>query len=486
MNPADGHNRFGTGTWLFLRALAAIHFVAFGSLWLQLEGLIGPDGLLPAGGYLQAVREHLGGAAWGQLPTLFWWLGTDTALHVVCALGLVSAALLFAGIAPGPCLAVLWTGYLSLCGVGQVFFNFQWDALLLEATFLALFVTPWAWLPWWRRIEPARIARWLLVWLLFRLMFLSGAVKLASGDATWATLTALAHHYETQPLPTPLAWHAHHLPVWFHRLSCAIMFGIELLLPFFFWSPWRILRHIAAFATVGLMVLIALTGNYTFFNLLTAALCLLLLDDACWRRFKLPLPAAGEFAPRHPTRWVLWPAAAGITLFTAVQAVPSVKRDWQPPAVFWKVAEAVHPFRSLNNYGLFMVMTTTRPEIVIEGSMDRRYWQAYEFRHKPGDPARRPTWAAPHQPRLDWQMWFAALGRPEQNPWMSALCEDLLTNNPAVTGLLAHNPFPDAPPRYLRAVRYEYRFTTREERRATGNTWERMPLDYYIAPVSLR
>lgn len=486
MNPSDGRNRYATGTWLFLRALAVIHFIAFGSLWLQLEGLIGPQGVLPAGGYLSAVREHLGGTAWAQLPTLFWWLGTDTALHAVCALGLLSAGLLFAGIAPGACLAVLWLGYLSLCGVGQVFFNFQWDALLLETTFLALFVTPWAWLPWWRRTEPPRVARWLLVWLLFRLMFLSGAVKLASGDATWATLTALAHHYETQPLPTPLAWHAHHLPVWFHRLSCALMFGIELLLPVFFWSPWRILRHVAAFATIGLMLLIAVTGNYTFFNLLTVALCLPLIDDACWQRVKLSLPAAStDFAPRHLTRWALWPAAAAIVLFTAIQAIPSVKRDWQPPAAFWKVAEVVHPFRSLNNYGLFMVMTTTRPEIVIEGSMDRRYWQSYEFRHKPGNLSRGLTWVAPHQPRLDWQMWFAALGRLEHNPWMSALCEDLLKNTPEVTALLAHNPFPEAPPRYLRAVRYEYRFTTRAERLATGRTWERTPLDYYLAPVAL-
>jgi hypothetical protein len=483
MNPDEGRNRYATGTWLFLRALAVVHFIAFGSLWLQLEGLIGPNGVLPAGAYLEAVREHLGGTAWSQLPTLCWWLGTDWGLHALCALGLVSAIMLFVGVAPGPSLVALWFAYLSLCGVGQVFFNFQWDALLLETTFMALWVSPWTWLPLWRRHEPPLIGRLLLVWLLFRLMFLSGAVKLASGDATWATLTALAHHYETQPLPTMLGWYAHQLPVWFQRMSCAVMFVIELVLPFFFWVRWRQLRHGAALATIGLMGLIALTGNYTFFNLLTVALCLPLLDDAFWRR---QVPATTDTRPRFASRWMVWPVAAFVVVFTAIQAVPSVWRAWKPPESFWSVAAVVQPFRSLNNYGLFMVMTTTRPEIVIEGSHDGRYWLPYGFRHKPGDLARRPTWVAPHQPRLDWQMWFAALGRLDHNPWVLHLAEHLLKGTPAVTDLLAHNPFPEGPPRHLRAVRYEYRFTTRAERRESGQWWERTPIDYYLAPASLR
>ncbi len=484
-NSPEGRNHYATGVWLFFRALAVIHGIAFGSLWLQLDGLIGPNGVAPAGTYLEAARAHFGGTAWSQLPTLCWWLGTDAALSGLCLVGLVCAGLLFFGVAPGPSLIVLWLSYLSLCGVGQAFFGFQWDALLLETTLLAFFVTSWAWLPLWRRHEPPRFGRLLLVWLVFRLMFLSGVVKLTSGDATWATLTALAHHYETQPLPTLLGWYAHHLPVWFHRTSCAVMFIIELVLPFLFWLPWRQVRHLAALFTMGLMLLIGLTGNYTFFNLLTAALCLPLLDDAFWCRL-IPIACTPAESPRFVSRWVLAPVAGLIVLVTTLQALPSLSRDWQAPEAFQPVAAALQPYRSLNNYGLFRVMTTTRLEIVIQGSRDGRHWESYEFRHKPGDLARRPTWVAPHQPRLDWQMWFAALGQLEHNPWMLSLCEHLLKGTPEVTALLAGNPFPEAPPRHLRAVRYEYRFTTREERRQTGEWWQRLPVDYYLAPAALR
>ncbi len=482
MSPPEGHNRFATGTWFFLRALAVVHLIAFTSLWVQLDGLIGPGGVLPAGPYLAAVREHLGLGAYWQLPTVCWWLGTDTALHLLCALGVICSLLLFAGLAPAASLVVLWLTYLSLCGVGQVFFNFQWDALLLEATFMAVWIAPWTWRPLWSRAEPPRLARWLLAWLLFRLMFLSGAVKLSSGDPSWANLVALTFHYETQPLPTPLGWHAHHLPAWFHQLSCAVMFVIELAAPFLFFAPWHHARHAAALATIGLMLLIALTGNYTFFNLLTIVLCLPLLDDAFWRRSSAATSVPLRFAPR----WMLATLGTGVVLFTAIQAGPSLVRSWRPPAAFGSVAAVVGPFRSLNNYGLFMVMTTERPELVIEGSRDGRTWLAYEFRHKPGDPGRRPTWVAPHQPRLDWQMWFAALGHLEHNRWVLSLCEHLLKNSPDVTALLAHNPFAAEPPRHLRIVRQDYRFTDRAQRARTGRWWERTPVEYYLAPTTLR
>jgi hypothetical protein len=177
--------------------------------------------------------------------------------------------------------------------------------------------------------------------------------------------------------------------------------------------------------------------------------------------------------------------AGGIGVFTTIQAVPALFRSWSPPVVFRSWSQAVAPFRSFNNYGLFAVMTTNRPEIVIEGSDDGRKWQAYEFRHKPGDLSRRPAWVAPHQPRLDWQMWFAALGRIEHNRWMLALCEHLLRGTPEVTGLLATNPFPDAPPRHLRAVRYEYKFTDHGERSRTGRWWRQTPVEYYLPPVTL-
>jgi hypothetical protein len=487
--PVEGRNRFAVSGWLFLRLLAVIHLIAFVSAWVQWEGLIGPHGLLPAGPYFAAVREHLGSAAYLRLPSVCWWLGAGAALPVLCGVGVTAALLLFAGIAPALCLAVLWAAYLSLCGAGQVFFNFQWDALLLETTLFALFVAPWAWLPRWGLREPPRPGRLLLGWLLFRLMFLSGVVKLASGDPTWRDLTALTFHYETQPLPTSVAWFVHQLPAWWHRASCAGLFTIELLAPFCLFGPRR-LRHRAVLLLVTLMGAIALTGNYTYFNLLTVALCLFSLDDAFWHG----LPLARRFvsgngipgaAPPGGRPWFAWSAGACLFAFTFLQALPAVVPELGLPPGFRAVAQAVAPFRSLNNYGLFAVMTNPRPELIFEGSDDGRDWRAYEFPHKPGAVDRRPTWVAPHQPRLDWQLWFTALGAPTQNPWVMNLCEHLLRGTPAVLALLETNPFPRQPPRFVRVVRYEYHFTDTATRAATGHWWRRTPLDFYVRPASL-
>lgn len=482
--------RFAFAAWLFLRLLALVHLVAFLSAWVQLGGLIGPRGVLPAGRYFAAVREHLGstGAAFAQLPSLAWWFGTETFLHVLCGAGFALSALLFAGVAPALCLGLLWAAYLSLSCAGQIFFGFQWDALLLETTLLAVLLAPWSWLPLWRSHEPPRLARLLLAWLLFRLMFLSGIVKLTSGDPLWRGLTALTVHYETQPLPTPLAWFAHQLPAAWHRGACAGMFVIELVAPFLLFAP-RALRHNAALLFLALMAVIALTGNYTFFNLLTAALCVLALDDVFWSRL---LPARcnlGRFASAAVPRWrerVIAPVALAVVVYTAVQALPSVfPRAGRVPG-FDAVAQHVAPFRSLNNYGLFAVMTHPRRELVFEGSADGRTWQAYAFPHKPGALDRRPTWVAPHQPRLDWQLWFAALGAPQQNPWVLAVCEHLLRGTPEVLALFAENPFAAQPPRFIRVVRYDYRFTDATVRADTGRWWDRTPVDFYVPSASLR
>lgn len=481
---------FALSTSIFLRLLAVIHLIAFTSLWTQLSGLIGPHGILPAARYLDAFREHFGGSAYLQLPTLAWLFGTDAFLPFLCAIGVVSAALLFAGIAPALCLAVLWLAYLSLVNVGQIFLGFQWDALLLEVTLLSIFLAPWRWLPRWRLLEPPPLAHFLLRWLTFRLMLLSGIVKLTSGDPTWRNFTALTFHYETQPLPNPLAFWTHHLPASFHQLACAGMFFTELVVPFFLFAPRR-LRHPAALLLAALQLIIALTGNYAFFNLLTAALCLLSLDGAFWhsvlpRRFaRSPTPSDLPPLPR----WSKIPALAGaavVVLFTSLQALPSLNRSWRPPAWFNALNARIGPFYSLNNYGLFAVMTTSRPELIFEGSNDGRLWHAYELPYKPGDLSRAPPIVAPHQPRLDWQLWFAALGAPQHNLWVSAVCEHLLRGTPDVLRLFEKNPFPDQPPRYVRVVRYDYRFTTPEHRARTGQWWRRTPIDYYIAPAALK
>lgn len=493
---SDGRHHFACGTWLFLRALALIHLIAFVSLWTQLAGLIGPHGILPAGNFLRAAHEQLGAAAYAQLPTLCWLFGAETFLHVLCAAGVTLSLLLFAGVAPAICLALLWACYLSLVNVGQLFLGYQWDALLLETTLLAILVAPWTLLPLWRPVNPPRAAHWLLAWLLFRLMFLSGIVKLTSGDATWRDFSALTFHFETQPLPTPLAWWVHHLPARTLHACCAGMFVIELLAPFFVLGP-RALRHNAALLLLALQAAIALTGNYTFFNLLAAALCLPCLDDAFYHRLLSLFPSrrycqlivdttSRPSGLRTVPRWLAACVLLLATSYTSLLALPSLIRGVRLPRWTAPIANAVAPFNSLNNYGLFAVMTTMRPELIIEGSDDGRDWHAYELPHKPGDLARRPTFVAPHQPRLDWQLWFAALGSPEQNRWMLLLCEHLLRGTPDVLALFARNPFPVHPPRYLRVVRYEYHFTDPAERARSGRWWRRTPLDYYVPPSSLR
>ncbi|MFA5057974.1 MAG: lipase maturation factor family protein [Opitutaceae bacterium] len=483
---------FGTSTWIFLRLLGAVHLIAFLSFWTQLGGLVGPQGILPAQPYFDAVGASLGVSRLWQLPTLCWWFGGGWFLQVLCGAGVALSLALIAGCAPALCLLGLWTAYLSLCAAGQIFMNYQWDALLLETTLLAIFVTPWSAWTWSRRADPPRPARWLLWWLLFRLMLLSGAVKLLSGDPAWRHLTALKYHFETQPLPTWLGWYAHQLPGWIKSTACAGMFAIELGAPFLLLLPRRA-RQGGALLQISLQALIALTGNYTFFNLLTAALCLLFFDDACWRNLARRLGlrhSTGATArcsfPRWCPRWLLRPAAGAIFSLTALVTLGTLFPRMTWPRGLLAVQEAVAPFRSFNSYGLFAVMTRERPEIIIEGSDDGRIWLPYTFKAKPGDPQRRPGFVAPHQPRLDWQLWFAALESPAENPWVTNLCERLLEGSPDVLALFASNPFPRRPPRRIRAVLYDYRFTSRRQRAATGNWWDRTPVDYYVPPVSLR
>jgi hypothetical protein len=485
-------NRYALSTSVFLRMLALIHVAAFLSFWVQLPGLIGTHGISPASVYLQAVREQVGSSGYAQLPTLCWWFGADTFLHVLCGSGVAAAVLLFAGIAPGICLSVLWLAYLSLVNVGQNFLGFQWDALLLETTLLAIWVAPFTLLPRWRAVEPPPLARWLLLWLLFRLMLLSGVVKLTSGDPTWRNLTALTFHYETQPLPTPLAWWAHHAPTAVHRTSCVVMFVIELAVPFLLFAPRR-LRHIGAVLLIALQLGVAVTGNYAFFNFLTIALCIIAIDDAFWLRlFPRHFRTLRETGPlartpaAHPLRIVGVALGTLVIAYTSLLALPAFGHTFRLPNAVYSVAARIGPFNSFNNYGLFAVMTTSRPELIFEGSNDAQTWLPYELPYKPGDLARRPRFVAPHQPRLDWQLWFAALMPPEQNPWVLAVCEHLLRGTPEVLALFSRNPFASAPPRYVRVVRYDYHFTSASERRETGNWWRRTPQDLYVPPSALR
>ncbi len=514
--------------WVFLRLLGIIYLIAFVSLGTQILGLVGSSGISPAGQFMESARFHFNQAHAGmeryhELPTLCWFSASDGFLRFLCGAGAVLSILLISNVAPALCLFLLWLIYLSLTTVCGVFLGFQWDALLLETGLLAIFLAPLQIFSWPATASPpSRTILWLLRWLLFRLMFESGAVKLLSGDTTWRSLTALNFHYETQPLPTWIAWYAHQLPAGIQTACVFTMFVIELVAPFLIFAPRR-LRFFGCWLLILLQVAILLTGNYCFFNLLTIALCVLLLDDALlarlvsnrWRgrfvpeqtRFftdknaqpesisngkalaEISVPPPSLSTPevrRHGwPGWIIVPLTAVIMLVTLAQLFGMLfaSRAW--PAPLMALDEWISPFRSVNSYGLFAVMTTTRREIIIEGSNDGRNWLAYEFKYKPGDPKRRPQFVAPHQPRLDWQMWFAALGNYQGNPWLVDFCARLLQGSPEVLGLLGHNPFPDAPPRYIRGVIYIYHFSNFQERKTKGIWWRRELMGEYLPVISL-
>jgi hypothetical protein len=437
---------------------------------------------MPAGRFLEWAHSMYGGDSYRMLPTLFWLGAGDVALRVVAWSGAALSLLLVLGVAPLATLVLLWVLYLSLVVAGQDFLSFQWDALLLETGLLAILWAPATRLLGRNERVPSELARFLVVFLLFKLMFLSGATKLLSGDPTWRNLTALDYHFETQPLPPWTAWYVHHLPGGAHRALTVLTFLGELVAPWLLFLPARFrgLRLGAAVAIILLQVGIAATGNFGFFNLLTIVLCVAALDDGVPARLR-PGWTAGELQPESQGRQLFLRVAAPVLL--ALSALSLVREmaytipngrgmrfwpQWGERVLGWGT-----PLRSINGYGLFRVMTTARPELVLEGSRDGVVWEAYDFHYKPGDVQRRPGFVAPFHPRLDWQLWFAALSPMASYPWLETLAERLRAGTPEVVGLLGRNPFARGPPRFVRATLYDYRFSTTEERRRTGAWWVR-------------
>ena len=473
--PALEPARYDWVSWVFVRLLGLIYIAAFASLGVQILGLVGSAGVLPIEPYLRAMHQQFGSTAYRVLPTLFWLNASDTALVAGTVIGVALGALVTLGIAVRAALIGLFALYLSYIYAGRVFMTFQWDLLLLEAGFLAIFLT-----------GRSRIVVWLYRWLVFRYLFMSGAVKLLSGDATWRNLTALEYHFETQPLPTPLAWYAAHLPHWALVSGTVATFVVELGLVFLIFAPRR-LRAAAAWGVIGFQLLILLTGNYNFFNLLTMFLCLFLFDDAALRTV-LPTRLVVRLTERV---WRPGRSATMIATVLALIVVPiGTDRVWQlfsrsDIPVVGALTTAVEPLLIVNPYGLFSIMTTTRPEIVVEGSDDGQGWREYEFRYKPGALSRRPPWNIPHQPRLDWQMWFAALGGAWPPPWFGGFMRGLLENSSPVLSILSSNPFSDRPPKYVRALLYDYRFADRQTHAATGQWWVRRLEGHYFPAVSL-
>ncbi|EDV28848.1 uncharacterized protein TRIADDRAFT_18249 [Trichoplax adhaerens] len=556
----------------FLWWIAAIYLFAFTSFYLQIPGLYGKNGIIPVDNQLDLKNgnEKSIPKKFSSTPTLLWFMGdygldAEQSLELLSIVGMLLAwfAMITPRVRNAATFLALWIFYLSIFKVGTIFLWFQWDILLLETGFLAIFVAPFALIRS-RKIEPQahdNLTMWLIKWLLFRLMFASGVVKLTSECPTWWKLTALTIHYESQCIPTPLAWYAHQLPVWFQKFSVVMTYVIEIALPFLFFSPIRSLRLISFYGQLLLQILIILTGNYNFFNLLTIGLCISLLDEnylAKWFSVdKEPTDKGTGALPTGVQRfigWIKWLLTAWAMLMLCywVQRLFTVRfmEGNQPitckiaftkasfnsalvsamPITVWigsisllaeilttiknsiiapnnvgqkffttlkssvyiiaaivlfcislnthcvldpKLQKSLSPVikkwyddsKSLeisNPYGLFRSMTGVggRPEVVIEGSDNLNSgWKKYEFYYKPGNVRRSPPAITPHQPRLDWQMWFLALGSYDQNPWFKSFLHRLLTNQKEVVELLQYNPFPDKPPKYIRSKLYHYHYT---------------------------
>lgn len=486
--------------WIFLRALAAIYFSAFFALLFQIEGLNGPLGIIPTGRYLAALGKELGGSALGHLwnaPTLFWWHSGAGFMMGVMWVGIAASVAAFLNLWPRVSFLVCFVCFLSFVAGAADFSGYQSDGMLLEAGFLALFFAPPGWLPGWGSGHPPmRAALWLLQWEWFRIYFESGLVKVLSGDSSWHNGTAMIGYYQNSPLPTWVGWYAGHLPNWFQRASTVGTLVMELALVLMLFLP-RPLRIACFFIVTPWEIAVILTGNYAFLNYIVLSLGVLLLDDRFLMRFvparfrsgaetaieravqtvvawKLALRGACLAVSALMLSWIAYDTTAG--MITIV--LPNLPLPNQP-------VKALEPFRIANQYGLFAVMTSGRYEIEFQGSNDRETWTAYPFRYKPQALNERPRIYAPYQPRFDWNLWFASLRPWQQNDIVPITQARLLQNDSAALGLFRANPFAGSPPKYVRAVLWQYWFTSMDEKRATGNWWKRQMLGQYSPTMTL-
>jgi hypothetical protein len=497
--------------WIVLRFLGLIYFSAFFSLVFQIRGLIGPEGILPATDYLQAIAQSLGHARFWYAPTLLWLSSGSQMLLALCWAGMVASVLLVLYVWPRGALGVCFVCFLSFVSAAGDFSGYQSDGMLLEAGFIALFFAPPGFRPGWGAARPpSRASLFLLQWEWFRIYFESGIAKIASGEPQWRQLTAMDEYYQNGPLPTWIGWYVQHLPHWFHASTVYLTLALELGLVWMMFLPrrWRIVCFLIV---TPWQIGIILTANYTFLNYLVLALGFLLLDDRVLRRFLVqrwrasffdrsrmgpadvpPASDASEGDQRRvrnvllrltPVRLSLSGIMLGwIFYVTTLELLWMLSPQIKLPAA---PVEALEPFRIANRYGLFAVMTRGRYEIEFQGSMDGQTWQAYPFRYKPQDPGKPPGIYAPYQPRFDWNLWFASLGSWREYPIVINTELRLLANDSAVLGLLAGNPFAHEPPLQVRAVVWQYWFTSIAEKRTTGLWWRRQFLGLY-APALAR
>ncbi|OLC90406.1 MAG: membrane protein [Acidobacteria bacterium 13_1_40CM_4_58_4] len=489
--------------WLFLRALGLIFFSAFDSLVQQVQGLIGTDGLLPAGGYLEAIKQYAGTSRFWRVPTLFWFRSDSRTLLVLAWIGMIASLMLVLNFWPRGAIAVCLIAFLSFVAVLQTFSSYQSDGMLLSAGFISLFFAPRGLRPrWGERHPPSRASIFLLLLVWFTIYFESGLAKILGGDPEWRDLTAMDDYYQNGPLPTWIAWYAHHLPHWFHVGTAAFTLALELVLVWLAVLP-RPFRIVLFWLVTSLQIGIILTGNYAFLNYLVLALGFLLLDDRylSWMlpvRLRPQSAAAVEeskpFARASSQRGTVhrsWLTARRV-LRSAGLVLAALSLTW----IFYDVSAQLawmifpraplptspvsylEPFRIANRYGPLAVITRGRYEIEFQGSNDGQSWTVYPFRYKPQDPRRPPGIFAPYQPRFDWNLWSASLDNWRQNEFVTHVAERLLTGSPSVLSLFAGNPFPAGPPRQIRAVIWQYWFTDGAEKQR-GFWWQRAFLGLY-------
>ncbi|HJL15988.1 MAG TPA: lipase maturation factor family protein [Sandaracinaceae bacterium LLY-WYZ-13_1] len=461
----------------FLRLMGFVYAFAFLGATQQLPGLIGPGGLLPADDHLARLRAMHGGtgAAFLERPTLFLLTGaSDAALLAVAWVGLALGLAVLGGVTNAAVMAALWVLQLSLMHVGQVFWGYGWELLLLEAGFLAIVLCPLTSARPLPNEDVPRVLVWLLRWLAFRVMFGAGLIKIR-GDPCWQELTCLAHHYETQPIPNPVSPLLHALPMWVHQAGVLFNHLVELVVPFFLFGPRR-LRIAGGLLTVAFQAVLLVSGNLSFLNWLTIAVTLAAFDDRFLARV-LPrrlAPPVDPPPPSKPRRVAVW-AVAGLVLLLSVDPLMNLFAfDQRMNASF----DRLH---LVNTYGAFGSVGRVRHEVILEGTRDDpddpdATWRAYALPCQPGDPSRAPCLRAPYHPRLDWQMWFAALSDYERQPWIVHLVHQLLTGEGRARELLAHDPFGDEPPRAVRASLYRYRFAPL----SSDGWWERERVGDYL------
>jgi hypothetical protein len=497
--------------WLFLRALGGIYFSAFFSLVFQIRGLIGPNGILPAGAYLQAVAQSLGSLerVW-YAPTILWWSSGTGMLNGLCWVGMAASLLLVFNLWPRGMLLICFICFLSFVSAAQDFSGYQSDGMLLEAGFIALFFAPPGLRPGLGRAHPAsRASLFLLLWEWFRIYFESGAAKLLSRDIEWRHFTAMDEYYQNGPLPTWIGWYLQHLPHWFHAATVGATLALELALVWMLFLPrrWRI---VCFFIVTPWQIGVILSANYTFLNYLVLVLGVLLLDDrfvlgllpanglpanvlpATWRERVTAAPAPNESSAdtkeqRNPLfeAWGILKLSASAVMLTWIFYATTAELIW----MFTKAplpsspVSVLEPFRIANRYGLFGVMTRGRYEIEFQGSSDGQNWTAYPFRNKPQTLNEPPRIYAPYQPRFDWNLWFASLGSWQEYPIVPNTEVRLLSNEKDVLALFASNPFARNPPRQIRVLLWQYWFTTMKEKRETGVWWRRQLLGLYAPTI---